>query len=51
MTYETVITQNRFFTMACLFHRNRGMARIIEKRGGIYQFSARDGWFIFQAIA
>lgn len=27
----------------------KSMARIVEKHGGIYQFSVRDGWFIFQA--
>jgi two-component system sensor histidine kinase AgrC len=27
----------------------RSMARIIEKHGGVFQFSVQDGWFIFQA--
>ena len=27
----------------------RSMAHIIEKHGGVYRFSASDGWFIFQA--
>ena len=27
----------------------RSMARIVEKHGGDYQFSVKDGWFIFQA--
>jgi len=29
----------------------KSMAHIVEKRGGIYQFSVKDGWFIFQATA
>lgn len=29
----------------------KSMAHIIEKHGGVYQFSVRDGWFIFQATA
>lgn len=29
----------------------KSMAHIIEKHGGVYQFSAKDGWFIFQASA
>ncbi|HHV99200.1 MAG TPA: GHKL domain-containing protein [Clostridiaceae bacterium] len=27
----------------------KSMAHIVEKHGGIYQFSVKDGWFIFQA--
>jgi two-component system sensor histidine kinase AgrC len=27
----------------------KSMAYIVEKHGGIYQFSVEDGWFIFQA--
>ncbi len=29
----------------------KSMAHIIEKHGGICQFSVKDGWFIFQATA
>ncbi|MCL1812513.1 MAG: ATP-binding protein [Treponema sp.] len=29
----------------------KSMARIVEKHGGVYQFSVEDGWFIFQATA
>lgn len=29
----------------------KSMAHIIEKHGGVFQFSAKDGWFIFQATA
>jgi hypothetical protein len=29
----------------------KSVAQIIEKHGGIYQFSVKDGWFIFQATA
>lgn len=29
----------------------KSMAHIVEKHGGIYQFSVKDGWFIFQATA
>ncbi len=29
----------------------KSMAHIVEKHGGIYQFSIKDNWFIFQAIA
>lgn len=29
----------------------KSMAHTIEKHGGIYQFSVKDGWFIFQATA
>ena len=29
----------------------KSMAHIVEKHGGIYQFSVQDGWFIFQATA
>jgi len=25
------------------------MAHIVEKHGGVYQFSVKDGWFVFQA--
>jgi hypothetical protein len=27
----------------------KSMAHIIEKHGGVYQFTVKDGWFIFQA--
>ena len=27
----------------------KSIAHIIEKHGGVYQFSVKDGWFIFQA--
>ncbi len=27
----------------------KSMAYIVEKNGGVYQFSVKDGWFIFQA--
>jgi sensor histidine kinase regulating citrate/malate metabolism len=27
----------------------KSMAYIVEKHGGVFQFSVRDGWFIFQA--
>ena len=27
----------------------KSMAHIVEKHGGVFQFSAKDGWFIFQA--
>lgn len=27
----------------------KSMALIVEKHGGVYQFSVKDGWFIFQA--
>ncbi|NLZ51830.1 MAG: sensor histidine kinase [Thermoanaerobacteraceae bacterium] len=27
----------------------KSMAHIVEKHGGVFQFSVRDGWFIFQA--
>ncbi|NMA67242.1 MAG: sensor histidine kinase [Clostridiaceae bacterium] len=27
----------------------KSMAHVVEKHGGIYQFSVKDGWFIFQA--
>lgn len=27
----------------------KSMTHIVEKHGGIYQFSVKDGWFIFQA--
>lgn len=27
----------------------KSMAHIVEKHGGVYQFSAKDGWFVFQA--
>lgn len=27
----------------------KSMAHIVEKHGGVYQFSVKDGWFIFQA--
>lgn len=29
----------------------KSMAHIVEKNGGVFQFSLRDGWFIFQATA
>ncbi|MGI6685959.1 MAG: sensor histidine kinase [Bacillota bacterium] len=29
----------------------KSMVHIVEKHGGVYQFSVRDGWFIFQATA
>ena len=29
----------------------KSMAHIVEKHGGVYQFSQEDGWFIFQATA
>ena len=29
----------------------KSMAHIVEKHGGIFQFSVKDGWFIFQATA
>jgi len=29
----------------------KSMAHIIEKHGGVFQFSVKDGWFIFQATA
>lgn len=29
----------------------RSMVHIVEKHGGVYQFSVKDGWFIFQATA
>lgn len=29
----------------------KSMAHIVEKYGGVYQFSIKDGWFIFQATA
>ncbi len=29
----------------------RSIAHIIDKHGGVYQFTAKDGWFIFQATA
>lgn len=29
----------------------KSMAHIVEKYGGVYRFSVRDGWFIFQATA
>lgn len=29
----------------------KSMAHIIEKHGGVFQFSIKDGWFIFQATA
>lgn len=29
----------------------KSMAHIVEKHGGVYQFSVKDGWFIFQATA
>jgi len=30
-----------------LWHKS--MAHIVEKYGGVFQFSVKDGWFIFQA--
>jgi len=27
----------------------KSMAHIVEKYGGVFQFSVKDGWFIFQA--
>ena len=27
----------------------KSMAHIVEKHGGVYQFTVKDGWFIFQA--
>jgi sensor histidine kinase regulating citrate/malate metabolism len=27
----------------------KSMIHIVEKYGGVYQFSVKDGWFIFQA--
>ncbi len=27
----------------------KSMARIVEKHGGVFRFSVKDGWFIFQA--
>ena len=29
----------------------KSMVHIVEKHGGVFQFSVRDGWFIFQATA
>lgn len=29
----------------------KSMAHIVEKHGGVFQFSIEDGWFIFQATA
>ncbi|MDD3261271.1 MAG: ATP-binding protein [Oscillospiraceae bacterium] len=29
----------------------KGMAHIVERHGGVFQFGAKDGWFIFQATA
>lgn len=29
----------------------KSMARIVEKRGGVFRFSVEGGWFIFQATA
>lgn len=29
----------------------KSMAHIVEKHGGVWQFSVKDGWFIFQATA
>lgn len=29
----------------------KSMVHIVEKHGGVYQFSDEDGWFIFQATA
>jgi len=29
----------------------KSMVHIVEKHGGVYQFSVKDGWFIFQATA
>jgi hypothetical protein len=27
----------------------KSMVHIVEKHGGVFQFSVNDGWFIFQA--
>lgn len=32
-------------------HATKSMAHIVEKHGGVFQFSVKDGWFIFQATA
>jgi len=29
----------------------KSIAHIVEKHGGVFQFSVKDGWFIFQATA
>jgi two-component system sensor histidine kinase AgrC len=29
----------------------KSMVHIVEKHGGVYRFSVKDGWFIFQATA
>jgi two-component system, LytTR family, sensor histidine kinase AgrC len=29
----------------------KSMAHVVEKHGGVFQFSVKDGWFIFQATA
>ncbi len=29
----------------------KSMAHIVEKHGGVFQFSVREGWFLFQATA
>lgn len=29
----------------------KSMVNIVEKHGGVYQFSVKDGWFLFQATA
>ena len=29
----------------------KSMAHIVEKHGGVFRFSVKDGWFIFQATA
>lgn len=29
----------------------KSIAHIVEKHGGVYQFTVKDGWFIFQATA
>jgi sensor histidine kinase regulating citrate/malate metabolism len=29
----------------------KSMVHIVEKHGGVFQFSVKDGWFIFQATA
>ena len=29
----------------------KSMAHIVKKHGGVYQFSVKDGWFIFQATS
>jgi hypothetical protein len=29
----------------------KSMAHIVEKHGGVFQFTVKDGWFIFQATA